>query len=125
MARLSAFCAKLAPAFTLATVGVGITTGIFGNAAYYLTGFTWFEFFLLRVGNINLCERVRSTLEIESGTNDPIATFLTITLVEIIALCSKSDADLLFVGIVDGFFVQMILSVAMGLLGSFLIVKLV
>lgn len=129
------------PALTLATIGVGITTVIFGIAAYYLTGFTWLEsfllgaavastdaaavFFLLRAGNINLRERVRSTLEIESGTNDPIAIFLTITLVEIIALGAKPEADLLLVDLVIGFFVQMILGAAIGLLGGFLIVKLV
>ncbi|PWK64908.1 potassium/proton antiporter [Aminobacter sp. AP02] len=129
------------PALTLATIGVGITTVIFGIAAYYLTGFTWLEsfllgaavastdaaavFFLLRAGNINLRERVRSTLEIESGTNDPIAIFLTITLVEIIALGAKPDADLLLVDLVIGFFVQMTLGAAIGLLGGFVIVKLV
>lgn len=129
------------PALTLATIGVAITTVIFGIAAYYLTGFTWLEsfllgaavastdaaavFFLLRAGNINLRERVRSTLEIESGTNDPIAIFLTITLVEVIALGAKPEADLLLVDLVLGFFVQMILGAAIGLLGGFLIVKLV
>lgn len=129
------------PALTLATIGVAITTVLFGVAAHYLTGFTWLEsfllgaavastdaaavFFLLRAGNINLRERVRSTLEIESGTNDPIAIFLTITLVEIIALGAKPEADLLLVDLVLGFFVQMILGAAIGLLGGFLIVKLV
>lgn len=129
------------PALTLATVGVAVTTVIFGVATYYLTGFNWLEsfllgaavastdaaavFFLLRAGNINLRERVRSTLEIESGTNDPIAIFLTITLVEIIALGAKPEAELLLVDLVIGFFVQMILGAAIGLLGGFLIVKLV
>ena len=89
------------PALSLATVGVMLTTSLFGAAAFYLTDFTWLEsfllgaavastdaaavFFLLRAGNVHLRDRVRSTLEIESGTNDPIAIFLTITLVEVIA----------------------------------------
>ncbi len=129
------------PALTLATIGVAMTTVIFGVATYYLTGFTWLEsfllgaavastdaaavFFLLRAGNINLRERVRSTLEIESCTNDPIAIFLTITLVEIVALGAKPEANLLLIDLVIGFFVQMILGAAIGLLGGFLIVKMV
>jgi potassium/hydrogen antiporter len=96
--KLSSYKAAAWPAMTLATVGVGITTGVIGAAAHYLMDLPWAEallvgaavsstdaaavFFLLRVGGITLRDRVRSTLEIESGTNDPVAIMLTIILVE-------------------------------------------
>src|SRR5262245_28354009 len=99
---LKIFRQASAPALTLATAGVGLPTLLFGAAAFSLTDLSWMEafllgaavastdaaavFFLLRAGNVNLRERVRATLEIESGTNDPIAIFLTITLVEVIAI---------------------------------------
>ncbi len=129
------------PALSLATVGVLITTGVFGVAVYYLLGLTWLEsfllgaavastdaaavFFLLRAGEIHLRERVRSTLEVESGTNDPIAIFLTITLVEIIAVHGHPQADVLFVNLVVGFFLSMGLGAIVGLLGGFAIVRFV
>ena len=129
------------PALTLATVGVALTSIIFGAMSRYLTGFSWMEsfllgatvastdaaavFFLLRAGNINLRERVRSTLEIESGTNDPIAIFLTLTLVELIAIGVNPEAQVLFTDLVLGFFVTMGLGAAVGMLGGFAIVRLV
>ncbi|MGB3900403.1 MAG: potassium/proton antiporter [Mesorhizobium sp.] len=129
------------PALTLATAGVLVTTGVFGVAVYYLLGLSWLEsfllgaavastdaaavFFLLRAGEIHLRERVRSTLEVESGTNDPIAIFLTITLVEIIAVHGHPQANALLIDLVVGFFISMGLGAIVGLLGGFAIVRLV
>ncbi|MEW9805793.1 potassium/proton antiporter [Mesorhizobium sp. ZMM04-5] len=130
-----------APALSLATVGVVLTAGIVSVAVYYLTDLGWLEslllgaavastdaaavFFLLRAGNLHIRERVRSTLEIESGTNDPIAIFLTIMLVEIIAAGSDPAAEVLLVDLISGFFVQMGLGAIVGLLGGIAIVRLV
>ena len=129
------------PAVSLATAGVLITTGLFGVAARYLTGFGWLEsfllgsavastdaaavFFLLRAGNLHLRDRVRSTLEIESGTNDPIAIFLTITLVEVIAAGFDPQAEVLVMDLIAGFFIHMAIGALIGVLGGIAIVRLV
>ena len=129
------------PAVSLATAGVLITTGLFGVAARYLTGFGWLEsfllgsavastdaaavFFLLRAGNLHLRDRVRSTLEIESGTNDPIAIFLTITLVEVIAAGFDPQAEVLVMDLIAGFFIHMAIGALIGVLGGVAIVRLV
>lgn len=130
-----------APALSLATIGVALTTVIFGAAAHSLAGFDWLEsmllgasvastdaaavFFLLRAGNVHLRDRVRSALEIESGTNDPIAIFLTITLVEVIARGADPSAEILLVDIIIGFLVSMTLGAAVGIVGGFAIARLV
>ena len=129
------------PAVSLATAGVLITTGLFGVAARYLTGFGWLEsfllgsavastdaaavFFLLRAGNLHLRDRVRSTLEIESGTNDPIAIFLTITLVEVIAAGFDPQAEVLVMDLIAGFFIHMAIGALVGVLGGIAIARLV
>ncbi|MEQ8482509.1 MAG: potassium/proton antiporter [Hoeflea sp.] len=133
---LQSFRQASAPALTLATLGVLLTAVLFGLAARYLLGFTWLEglllgsivastdaaavFFLLRTGGINIRDKVRSTLEVESGTNDPMAIFLTSALVGIVA----SGADLGRAGteLVALFAFQIGLGFILGLLGGALIV---
>ncbi|MBX9456400.1 MAG: potassium/proton antiporter [Rhizobium sp.] len=97
---LKAFKQAAVPAILLASVGVVITTVLFAGAVIVLLDFSFIEglllgsivastdaaavFFLLRISGINIRDQITSTLEVESGTNDPMAIFLTITLVELI-----------------------------------------
>lgn len=98
--RLSVFRGVLAPSMALATLGVLVTAAVAGAAVWAVLGATPVEalllgaiigstdaaavFFLLRTGGLRLQSRVGSTLEIESGANDPIAVFLVIALTEFI-----------------------------------------
>ncbi|WP_158045792.1 potassium/proton antiporter [Skermanella pratensis] len=135
--RFSSYKAAAWPALTLATVGVVATMGLVGVAARFSLDLPWLEamlvgaivsstdaaavFFLLRVGGITLRDRVRSTLEIESGTNDPMSIFLTIALVELIA-AGGTDSPwhlvLMFVGQIGG-------GVLFGLLGGWLLIMVI
>ncbi|MDY6964156.1 MAG: potassium/proton antiporter, partial [Pseudomonadota bacterium] len=128
-----------APALVLATIGVLLTTAIFAIAAYFLLDLDWLEalllgaivgstdaaavFFLLRVGGINIRDRVRSTLEVESSSNDPMAIFLTISLVEIIA--AGSGLDTLGWELLLEFVKQMGIGLLAGIAGGMMIVGLV
>jgi len=134
---LHSFKIAAAPALTMASVGVVLTAAIFAFAASLLLGIDWLHgmllgsivastdaaavFFLLRVGGVHIRDKVRSTLEVESGTNDPMAVFLTIALVELIASghgTSGFNLDLLTM-----FVKQMGLGAALGLLGGLMIVS--
>lgn len=130
-----------APALGLATIGVVLTTGLFAVAAHVVTGLDWLEslllgaavastdaaavFFLLRAGNINLRDRLRSTLEIESGTNDPIAIFLTVTLVAVIARRDVPDVAGISAEVVVGFIEHMGIGGLIGAAGGYGVVKLI
>jgi potassium/hydrogen antiporter len=130
-----------APALMMATAGVVITAGIIAIAARFIMGLDWLHafllgaivgstdaaavFFLLRAGNTEIRERVRSTLEIESGSNDPIAIFLTISLVQILAMGETVDPAGMSAGIVTGFLREMIIGGLIGLGGGYLIVRIV
>lgn len=130
---IKSFRQAAGPAITLATAGVLVTAALVGLAAHLLLGLGWLQsfllgaivgstdaaavFFLLRIGQITVKDRVRSTLEVESGSNDPMAIFLTVMLVELIA----ADVSYPDFGVLIGFFQQMGLGVALGLSGGLLI----
>ena len=133
---IQAFKLAAAPALTISSLGVLLTAGLFGLAASWLLGFSWLEglllgsivastdaaavFFLLRIGGINIRDKVRSTLEVESGTNDPMAIFLTIALVEIIG--SGQGYAGINLGMLAMFIEQMGLGLIFGMLGGMMIV---
>jgi cell volume regulation protein A len=133
---IQAFKLAAAPALTIASAGVILTAAIFGVAASWLLGFSWLEglllgsivastdaaavFFLLRIGGINIRDKVRSTLEVESGTNDPMAIFLTIALVEVIG--SGQGYHGINFGMLAMFIKEMGLGLIFGLLGGMMIV---
>ncbi|MFB2602349.1 potassium/proton antiporter [Rhizobium phaseoli] len=136
---MQAFRLAAVPSLTLASVGVLITASLFAVAAMWLLNFTWLEglllgsivastdaaavFFLLRIGGINIRDKVRSTLEVESGTNDPMAIFLTIALVEVLASGERYAG--INISMLAMFVQQMGLGVILGLLGGMMIVLIV
>jgi potassium/hydrogen antiporter len=95
--RLASFRNVLAPAVTLATLGVLVTALVTAPVAKWVLGIEWTQallvgavaastdaaavFFLINARGLRLRPRVRATLEVESGTNDPFAVFLTLLLV--------------------------------------------
>lgn len=123
----------LKPGIVLSTVGVLLTTVLTGVFIYFLSGLTHTNieltmmaslllaatmsstdsasvFSLLRSQRMNLKENLRPMLELESGSNDPMAYMLTIVLIQIIS--SGSELSLAVVG--RDFLVQFLIGGSVG-----------
>ena len=124
---------------TLSTLGVLITATSVGFFVHAITDFSIYEglllgaivsstdaaavFSILRSKNLALKSNLRPTLELESGSNDPMAYFLTIAFT---GLLIHKDQSIL--SIVPMFFKQIIVGALSGLLfgkiGQFVINKI-
>jgi cell volume regulation protein A len=130
--RFATFRSVLAPAATLATVGVLITTFLTAPVAKWVLGISWLQallvgavvastdaaavFFLVSARGLRLRPRVRAVLEVESGTNDPFAVFLTLMLIEMIVAGKEGWSYALWTLARDG-----LIGCAIGLAGGRLI----
>lgn len=133
---LASFKLVWAPAGVLATGGVLITSVVTGLAAAWILDLPLLEglllgaivgstdaaavFSLLRSAGVRVERRVAALLEVESGSNDPMAIFLTIGLLEVLTHQSTLGWDTLLL-----FVEQMGIGAAAGVLGGKLAVKLI
>jgi len=123
----SAIRAAWGPSLALATLGVVLTAGVV--AAVLMLGFgaewrrAWLigsmvastdaaaVFGLLGQHGIGLSDRLKATLEVESGANDPMGVFLTVVFVDLLRL----NIDTLGPGVLADFAQQMGVGLAVGL----------
>jgi len=115
--RWSQVKSVLVEGISLSIAGVFITTLAFGAIGYFLTDLTFLEslligaitsstdaaavFSILRSKGINLKQRLASLLELESGSNDPVAVLLTIIVLGFITQTAEGAGVTIL-----GFFLQ-------------------
>lgn len=129
----------LGQGLVLSTVGVLLTALSIGTFVYYITDFTVYEsmllgsivsstdaaavFSILRSKSLALKANLRPTLELESGSNDPMAYVLTIAFLTLVI-----NQDQSFASVIPLFFQQMVIGgiagFAFGLLSKFIINKI-
>lgn len=136
----------MAQGMILSTVGVLLTTLLTGGFIFWLSGYSDMHiqmpmltclllaatmsstdsasvFNLLRSQKMNLKENLKPMLELESGSNDPMAYMLTIALIQVIASGSGFNMGLLVKDLLVQFFVGGVTGYAFGRFAVWLINK--
>ena len=131
----------------LSTVGVLLTTALTGGFIYYISGWNSTNiqlplltsmllaatmsstdsasvFSLLRSQRMNLKQNLRPMLELESGSNDPMAYMLTIVLIQVISSGSQLNLALVAKDLFVQFLVGGVIGYAFGKFASWLINKI-
>jgi cell volume regulation protein A len=126
----------LAPGLSLALIGVLATAIAVGAFAMYLLHFSLLEglllgaivsstdaaavFAVMRSRGVNLRGQLKPLIEFESGSNDPMAVFLTLGFLQLLTHPGTAPVDLLLL-----FARQMLLGSVVGLLAGFGMVWLI
>ena len=124
------------PALTLATIGVFMTAILVGLCVMlvFKTSFLWgflvgsiisstdaaAVFSILRTGNLGLKGKVKPLLELESGSNDPMAIFLTLGTIDLLLLPNGSIFHVFLI-----FFLQLGVGAVLGFIGGKLMIYLI
>ena len=135
--RYARFQTALWPALGLATVGVIVTATIIGAVASWLLGVHWLNglligaivgstdaaavFALLHAHGLKVKERVAATLEIESGSNDPMAVFMTLAVIELLLAGRTAIGPEVAVAFVQ----QMGIGAAAGVAGGWVVPRII
>jgi len=134
------FRTGLRPAALLATVGVLMTAGITAAAAVWLLDLSWptalllgaivgstdaaAVFSLMSRSGVRLNERVFSTLEIESGMNDPMAIYLTLSFIALVVAPQTWGVSSLTLSFIQQFGWGCLIGVAGGALMAALLARI-
>lgn len=122
----------------LATLGVLLTAFVMSIFTYFLLDFTFLEslllgaiisstdaaavFSILRAKKLALKNNIDHVLELESGSNDPMAIFLTLTILNLITTNDWSGLSLF--GFIGHFILQFSLGALLGIISGFLFPKI-
>ena len=132
--RINSFRDGLLPALSLASIGILITSALVGLFATWLLHLSWLEglllgailsptdaaavFSLLHSGLVKLKPRVAATLEIESGSNDPIAVLLTISIIQLLQTRHTTLTSIVF----KSFLLEIGFGTILGVIAGYLII---
>lgn len=133
----------VAPGLVLSTIGVLLTAGLTGLFIFWLSGMSWTNihfalipslllaatmsstdsasvFGILGSRNVGLRENLRPMLELESGSNDPMAYMLTIILIEAATIDAGLSIGDICVQLLMQFGIGGIMGLLMGFIGVWL-----